>query len=339
MNTHEIECLICHRTINYNGMAAHVKRTHKLKSTKDYYDTYFIGPINKCLQCGNDTNFVSIAYGYRRFCCQNCARRHTIELTKQKYNVDNISQVPNISKKMKSSIKNNWESLSQDEYNERCKAISDGTSNAMTKVKNRWNNEVNEFCIKNNVVSLIDIVYEYGTGFLQTDLLNIPFKIFKHRRFIPKDYINIIKQYSNMNVRSKHETYLFNIVKLYYSDTVQSKKVLGSKELDIYVPSIKLGIEYNGNRFHCIESGKLKNYHLEKSLLCRKNNIRLIHIYEFEDFNEQLKLLISLLEGNDIYSSKDFNKNNLIKNIPKPEIIYSSSKYTIYGAGKLRKGN
>lgn len=61
----------------------------------------------------------------------------------------------------------------------------------------------------------------------------------------------------------------------------------------------------------------------------------MIHIYEFEDLDEQIELLRSLILGKDMYSKEDFNKNNLIDNIPEPEIVYQDSRYTVYGAGKL----
>ena len=78
-----------------------------------------------------------------------------------------------------------------------------------------------------------------------------------------------------------------------------------------------------------------KDYHLSKSLLCRKKSIRLIHIYESESFKEQTELAINLLNGIDNYVKNDFNKNNLIDAIPEPEIVYQSKHYTVYGAGKL----
>ena len=87
------------------------------------------------------------------------------------------------------------------------------------------------------------------------------------------------------------------------------------------------------------ELGISKSYHLEKSLLCRNNHIRLIHIYEFENFEEQKQLLKDLILGIDNYPKNDFNKNNLITNIPEPEIIYQDNKYTVYGAGLLIGGN
>ena len=335
MNTYICTCMICHKQIGHNGMAAHVKRTHKLSSTKEYFDTYFIGPINKCLWCGKDTKFLNILNGYRKYCSQDCARRHTLELTKLKYNVSNISQVKEVSNRMKNSIHTNWINLSEEEYISRCQAISNGTKTAMIEVtKNRYN-DIQQYCISNNMTTLSDLVDIYGTGFLQTNILDLKWIKYKNKSCLSNDQIDKIIEYNNMSGRSKHETYIYNLVKLYYDDTVMNKRILNGKELDIYIPSIKLGIEYNGFRFHSIENGKSKDYHLKKSLLCREKGIRLIHIYEFEDFKKQMQLLIDLLEGNDNYAKDDFNKNNLISNIPQEEIIYKTDKCTIYGAGKL----
>ena len=98
---------------------------------------------------------------------------------------------------------------------------------------------------------------------------------------------------------------------------------------------MQIAIEVNGNYWHSIESKTPKEYHLMKSLLCREKGIRLIHIYEFEDIEQQIQLLQDLILGQDNYPKNDFNKNNLIDNIPVPEIIYKENNLTIYGAGKL----
>ena len=96
-----------------------------------------------------------------------------------------------------------------------------------------------------------------------------------------------------------------------------------------------MAVEYNSNWYHSIEYGTNKEYHLNKSILCRKQNIRLIHIYEFENIDEQKMLLKDLILGKDNYIKDDFNKNNFTK-IPNPELIYISDRnYHIYGAGKL----
>jgi hypothetical protein len=58
--------------------------------------------------------------------------------------------------------------------------------------------------------------------------------------------------------------------------------VLEGKEIDIYLPDIKLGIELNGLYWHGENKGKHKTYHLEKSKLALSKGIRLIHIFEDE---------------------------------------------------------
>ena len=58
------------------------------------------------------------------------------------------------------------------------------------------------------------------------------------------------------------------------------------KEIDILIPDKSIGIEYDGLKWHSDEF-KDKNYHLNKTLECEKNNIRLIHIFEDEWINKQ----------------------------------------------------
>ena len=117
-----------------------------------------------------------------------------------------------------------------------------------------------------------------------------------------------------------------------------TKKYIYPYELDFYLPDKRLAIEFNGTYYHSTKR-KSEDYHLMKSLMCRDKNIRLIHIYEFEDFNKQLFLLSELIKGNDLYPKNDFNKNNLIDEVPTPEIIFQSDRLTVYGAGPLIKEN
>lgn len=58
--------------------------------------------------------------------------------------------------------------------------------------------------------------------------------------------------------------------------------ILDGKEIDIYLPDYKIGIELNGNYFHSELSGKDKKYHIEKTKLANKKGIKLIHILESE---------------------------------------------------------
>lgn len=55
------------------------------------------------------------------------------------------------------------------------------------------------------------------------------------------------------------------------------------KELDVYIPTLKIGIECDGLYWHGeTNGGKDKKYHLNKTEECEKIGIRLIHIFEDE---------------------------------------------------------
>lgn len=74
------------------------------------------------------------------------------------------------------------------------------------------------------------------------------------------------------------------------------RKVLDGKEIDIYIPSHSLAIEYNGVYWHSEKNGKGKNYHLDKTISCNKKGVRLIHITDCE-WNTRQDIVKSRLAG------------------------------------------
>lgn len=81
--------------------------------------------------------------------------------------------------------------------------------------------------------------------------------------------------------------------------------ILDGKELDIFIPSLKIGIEYDGLRWHSEKFGKDKYYHLSKTLACEKKGVRLIHIFEDEYI---LKKEIVLDKISNILGKREKNK-------------------------------
>lgn len=59
------------------------------------------------------------------------------------------------------------------------------------------------------------------------------------------------------------------------------------KELDFYVSSKNIAIEYNGSFWHSELKGKSKNYHKQKFETCYKKNISLLNIFDFYWLNNQ----------------------------------------------------
>ena len=67
----------------------------------------------------------------------------------------------------------------------------------------------------------------------------------------------------------------------------RNREILRNREIDVYIPSLKLGIEYNGLHWHSERLGKDKNYHLDKLNKCNEQGIKLIQIFEDEWLNHR----------------------------------------------------
>jgi hypothetical protein len=73
------------------------------------------------------------------------------------------------------------------------------------------------------------------------------------------------------------------------------KLLSNNKEIDFYIPTFNIGIEVNGLYFHT-EKNLYKNYHLEKTEECIKNNTKLIHIFT-DEFKFKWKIVKSRLKN------------------------------------------
>ena len=97
------------------------------------------------------------------------------------------------------------------------------------------------------------------------------------------------------------------------TEVIQNKRDIlkSGLELDIYIQKLNVAIEYNGLYWHSeFTGGKKKTYHLNKTLECEKQGIRLIHIFEDEWINNRsvverrLKHILRLNTSDKIYARK-----------------------------------
>ena len=94
-----------------------------------------------------------------------------------------------------------------------------------------------------------------------------------------------------------------------------TRSVINPYELDIYISSLKLAIEFNGDYWHSEEVGKTPTYHLNKTKLCEEKGIHLIHIFEYQwikNKNQVKSRLCSLLN---IYDKKIFARKCIVREI------------------------
>jgi hypothetical protein len=96
--------------------------------------------------------------------------------------------------------------------------------------------------------------------------------------------------------RSKGENQIYEFVKSIYTGDVIKNYMRGTKnEIDIYIPELKLGFEYNGLYYHN-ELFKESNYHLGKKERLNLLDIDLIHIFE-DDWLHKKTIVESRIEN------------------------------------------
>lgn len=125
--------------------------------------------------------------------------------------------------------------------------------------------------------------------------------------------------------KSHYENELENFVRsIIDTDKVilRDTKVLNGKELDIYIPDKNIAIEFNGTYWH---SSKFKSidYHVNKTRMCAKQNIRLIQIFEYEWANngkqEQIKKLLKHIICKD--NNRIYARDTIVKEIKEIDTI------------------
>ena len=110
---------------------------------------------------------------------------------------------------------------------------------------------------------------------------------------------------------SKGEEELLQFIKTIYNGEIISndRTILSGKELDIYLPEKNIAFEYDGLYWH----NNINNYYKYEE--CKKKNVRLIQITEWEwKFqNEKIKSVISNMFGK--YNKRIFARKCVIKEI------------------------
>lgn len=124
-----------------------------------------------------------------------------------------------------------------------------------------------------------------------------------------KDVLAFVKEHTQCEVQ--------NNVRIVPDFCVGDKRI-HKAELDIYVPELKLAIEYNGTYFHDI-SLKGKGYHIGKRKACEQLGIRMISIWEcdWQDNRKRpiikryLKNALGVREERTVYA-----RNCVVRDVP-----------------------
>lgn len=162
------------------------------------------------------------------------------------------------------------------------------------------------------------------------NLFNAPYYVIQVwvTRLELKDYINY--KYEG---KSHYEDELNLFINNLGFETIRhDRKILKGQELDIFIPEKNVAIEFDNDYSHNNELLD-KHYHFNKSYLCEKQNIRLIHIYEYQ-WQDPIKqnILKSIIKN-----SLGVNDNILyarkceIKELSKKDVFEFSNLNSLHG--------
>ena len=115
-----------------------------------------------------------------------------------------------------------------------------------------------------------------------------------------------------------------------------SRNVIAPKELDVYIPSKKTAIEYNGLYWHSRDN-KRKHSHKQKTIACNKKKIRLIHIFS-DEWKFKREICESMIKHRlGITNNKIYARKCTIKEVPKDmgRDFFNSTHISGYSPSKV----
>jgi len=201
--------------------------------------------------------------------------------------------------------------------------------------KKRWQKKLlNNF----NIISISGNCYE-----LMCDCGN-------HTYFIEKTLLNNRKHFNTntcticnkINSNSGYQLNILNFIKTFYDDEIliNNRKILDNEyEIDIFLPKLNIGIEFNGLYWHSnifLE----KEYHYNKYTKSKEKGIQLIQIWEDEWISNEKSIKNYIL--NRIYNIINFTDEYILVdnmtsyNLNNYELIEISEPNKFYVKNKIR---
>lgn len=262
-------------------------------------------------------------YGVDHYSKTSTFKEKVKETSIKKWGVDNFSKTDEYLEKSRATYRSKWgkDSFTQtDEYKQKSKETLlkkygvDSwlkTPEAKEKIKElmlqKWNVKQmfqdENYRTSNFIIASDPNYLKYignGVSQFKCESIDHVFEITTDNYFARKRIGNVICTICNpisINSSQKEEQ-VYTFIKSVYDDEIL-RNYKNRYKLDIYLPKINLGIEFNGIWWHS-DNYKDKNYHYEKTEYFKKIGIRVFHIWEDdwllkrEIIESQLKHLFGL---------------------------------------------
>jgi hypothetical protein len=180
--------------------------------------------------------------------------------------------------------------------------------------------------LKKHNLTKVDYVLKYG----ECDLSSVSYA---NRQ---RDVIKKVNENLTFTKQSKPEKEIIGILEKNGIKCNPNRKILGGKEIDIFIPNLNIGIEYDGLFYHTEQMGKDRYYHLNKTTSCLEHGIKLFHIFEDEYVKKHdivISKIIHLVGKNN--NPKIYARNCNVKPISYEQSVEFLEKNHIQGKGNF----
>jgi hypothetical protein len=316
--------------------------------------------IPKC-PCGIQSKFSSrFDRGYQTFCSLKCANNHKEEMVKRqkqsiqkKWGVDFFPQHKDFINKQKETKKKRY---GNENYNNVEKMKS--TKEKLYGDSGYNNSKKNSITRRDSFIKTLKektkdkfVSYELDSDniTLNCSLCNQDYKIynnlFNYRTKQKSVLCTLCNPTDNKQV-SGLELDLINFVSTMVEVNTKDRSVLCGKELDVFIPSKNLAIEFNGLYWHS-DIYKDKKYHLNKTIECNKKGVDLLHVFE-DEWLEKSDIVKSIIKNKlGFWGERIYARNCVIRVVDKSEeklflntnhiqgFVSSNISYGLYYNGEL----
>lgn len=316
------ECKVCNDGITYTSTALsfHLKKQHGV-TKEDYILKFLLNGVEPTCECGCKTK-TKIKSFSKPHATKYCSGHNKSTLG---YKFSEESK-----KKMSETAigrRNKYRELGIKPAIHQRKFIFERVFGDIQSFKNKLKEKNVEF------LSSLEEIYQDG--------LQLKFLCLETKKEFSQTSLEVISPYIE-KPKSKYQCEIVEFIKkLIPNEEIveNTQKILDDrKEIDVYIPSMKLGIEFNGLYYHSEIFGKKdKNYHLWKTENAASKGLRLIHIFEDEWKNKKeivKKKLRSIIGSLD---KKIFARQCTIKDISPTEKNKFLNQYHIQGTDRSDK--
>ena len=290
-----------------------------------------------CDVCGKElkTQFrrynKSLKNGGYYSCSSKCSVKKRKLTNKKKYGASSYTETDEFREKSKLSTIQKW-GVEHFRQSEKWK------NNMMVdEIKTRKDTIFNQFLNENNdIIAQSDFDF---VGFCEVHgEYHIP-KYIYHNRKANKNVFCVECNPISKNISGK-EIYVRNFIEGIYDGKILSNYKIDGREIDIYLPELNTGIEFNGLRWHSEQFNDPYNM-LDKTIFMNQRGIRIFHIFE-DDFDNKWEIIKSMI--NNLLGKTEqviYGRKTDIKKIQNKDIVkkflnenhlqgYHNSKYN-YG--------